>query len=60
MCADGTHVKDPPRTYNCHIGVHFDISEFCHARRNIVHNVQIFIKRIQVDGPIICSKKKDS
>ena len=28
-----------------------DISEFHHARHNIVHNVQIFIKSIQADGP---------
>jgi hypothetical protein len=28
-----------------------DILEFHHARQNIVHNVQIFIKSIQEDGP---------
>jgi hypothetical protein len=55
MCVDGTHIKDPPRTLSCHIGVldlvDFDILEFHHARQNIVHNVQIFIKSIQADGP---------
>ena len=55
MCVDGIHIKDQPRTYNCHIGVfakaQFDILEFLHSRQNIVHNVQIFIKNIQADGP---------
>ena len=55
MCVDGTHIKDPPRTESYHIGVlaktKFDILEFRHARQNIVHNVQIFIKSIQANGP---------
>ena len=33
---DGTHIKDPPRTYSCHIGVldlaHIDILELLHVR----------------------------
>ena len=55
MWVDGTYIKDTPRTYSCHIGVlakvQFDILEFRHAKQNIVQNVQIFIKSIQVDGP---------
>ena len=30
---------------------YFDISEFRHARQNIVQDVQIFIKSIQANGP---------
>ena len=33
--------------------------EFRHARQNIVHNVQIFVKIIQVGGPIGVSRRKD-
>ena len=36
MWDDGTHIKDPPITYNCHIGVlaeeQVDMLEFRHAR----------------------------
>ena len=52
----GTYIKDLPRTYSCPIGVlslaQVDILEFFHAKQNIVHNVHIFIKSIQADGPI--------
>ena len=32
--------------------------EFRHARHNIVHNVQIFIKRIQADGPTCVPRRQ--
>ena len=32
--------------------------EFRHARQNIVHNVQIFIKSIQANGPTYVLRRK--
>ena len=34
------------------------MSEFRHARQNIVLDVQIFIKNIQVDGPTYVLKRQ--
>jgi hypothetical protein len=63
MFVDGTHMKDPPRTQSCHIGVlakaQFDISEFRNAGQNIVQNVQIFIKSIQTDVPTYVLRRQD-